>query len=169
MSERPSRVCSDGVGLVVDFLFHEGREAALFRGGRVPVDVVFLALGRGAVEVGDLHGVGGDRDDLVLAEFDGAAGVVDEAGDVGAEEVLAVTEADDERGVAAGGHDDVGLVRVHGEEGEGAFEALAGELHGLGEAAVGGVAPELVAVDVGQQRGRDLGVGFGAGRSRPCG
>ena len=47
----------DGVGLVVDFLLHEGREAALFRRGGVPVDLVFLALGGGAVEVGDLHGV----------------------------------------------------------------------------------------------------------------
>ena len=139
-SERPSRVCSDGVRLVVDFLFHEGREAALFGGRRVPVDVVFLALRGGAEEVGDLHGVGGDGDDLVLAQFDGAPGVVDEAGDVGAEEVLAFAEAHHERGVPARGHDDVGLVRVHGEQREGALEALAGKLHGLGQAAIGGVA-----------------------------
>ena len=130
-----------GVGLVVDFLFHEGREAALFRRGRVPVDVVFLALGGGAVEVRDLHGVGGDRDDLVLAEFHRAAGVVDEAGDVGAEEVLALAEAHDERGVAAGRDHHVGLVRVHGEQREGAFEPLAGKLHGLGQAAVGASPP----------------------------
>ena len=150
-----------GVRLVVDFLFHEGREAALFRGGRVPVDVVFLALGGGAVEVRDFHGVGGDRDDLVLAEFDGAPGVVDEAGDVGAEEVLALAEADDERGVPAGRDHDVGLVGVDGEQREGAFEPLAGKLHGPGEAAVGGVTAELVPVDVPEQGGRHFGVGLG--------
>ena len=39
----------------------------------------------------------------------GVAGVLDERGDVGAEEVLAVTETDDERRVAAGADDDVRL------------------------------------------------------------
>ena len=62
-------------------------------------------------------------DDLVLAELEGLAGVLDEGGDVGAEEVLAVAEADDERGVAAGADDDAGLVGVHGEQREGALEA----------------------------------------------
>ena len=40
------------------------------------------------------------------------AGVADERRDVGAEEVLAVAEADDERAVAPGADDDAGLVGV---------------------------------------------------------
>ena len=39
-----------------------------------------------------VYAVGGDRDDLVLAELEGVPGVVDERRDVGAEEVLAVAE-----------------------------------------------------------------------------
>ncbi len=53
---------------------------------------------------------------------------------------------------------------MYGEEGEGAFEALAGELHGLGEAALRGVALELVPVDVAQERGGNFGVSLGEER-----
>ncbi len=45
------------------------------------------------------------RDDLVLVELERLAGVLDERGHVGAEEVLALAEADDQRAVAARGHD----------------------------------------------------------------
>ena len=62
-----------------------------------------------AVEVGDDDRVGGERDDLVLAELERVARVVDERGDVGGEEVLALTEADDQRRVATGADDEVGL------------------------------------------------------------
>ena len=78
-----------------------------------------------AVEVGDLDALAGDRDDLVLAELEGLAGVLDERGHVGGEEVLAVTDAHHERGVAAGGDDPVGVLGVHGDEGERALEAAA--------------------------------------------
>ena len=65
--------------------------------------------------------LGGDRHDLVLAELERLAGVPDEGGDVGAEEVLAVAEADDQRAVAAGADDHAGLVLAcDGQQGEGA-------------------------------------------------
>ena len=67
--------------------------------------------------------VGRDRDDLVLADRERVAGVLDEGGDVGAEEVLALAQADHERRVAAGADDEPGLVLVHREQGEGALEA----------------------------------------------
>ena len=51
-------------------------------------------------------------------------GVPDEGGDVAAEEVLAVAEADDERAVAPGADDDAGAVGVHRQEGERALEPL---------------------------------------------
>src|SRR4029453_13489588 len=86
----PQKSLGDGGGLVGVFLSHEGAEAPLFGRSRVPVNVVFLAFSGSAEEVGDLHGVRGDGDDLVLAEFHGATRVVDEAGDVRAEEVFAV-------------------------------------------------------------------------------
>ena len=64
-------------------------------------------------------------DDLVLAELDGLAGVLDERRDVGAEEVLAVAEADDQRRVAPRADDDAGRVGVHGEQREGALQPAA--------------------------------------------
>ena len=51
--------------------------------------------------------------------------MADEGRDVGAEEVLALAEADDERAVAAGADDDAGAVGVDGEQGERALEPVA--------------------------------------------
>ena len=72
-----------------------------------------------------------------------------------------VAQAHHQRRVAAGSNDDVGLVRVDSQQREGALEALAGQLHGLGQAAVGDVPAQLVPEDVRQQRGSNLGVGLG--------
>jgi len=143
----------DGLRLVVDLLVHEGVEAALLRGGGVPVDLEGLAGDLGALEVGDEDRVRGDGDDLVLADLERLAGVVDERGDVGAEEVLPLAQADDERGVAARGDDGAGQVGVHGEQREGALELLRGLAHRLGEVAAG-------AVVLGELVGCDLGVGL---------
>ena len=65
---------------------------------------------------------GRDRDHLVLAELERLAGVRDERRDVGAEEVLALAEADDQRRVVPGADDDVGRVLVHGEQRERAVQ-----------------------------------------------
>ncbi len=93
----------DGVRLLEDLLAHEPVVAVLLGGRQVPVDVVRRALGGRAVEPGHLHAGPGDGHDLVLAELERLAGVLDERRDVGADEVLALAEPDDERGVAAGG------------------------------------------------------------------
>ena len=61
-------------------------------------------------------------DDLVLAELERLARVVDERGDIGGEEVLAHADADDERGVASRADDEVRLRAVDRQQGEGAFE-----------------------------------------------
>ncbi len=143
------------VRLVVDLLLHEGGVAALLGLGGIPGDLVGLAVGGGAVEVDDRVALGGDRDDLVLAQLERVAGVADERRDVAAEEVLAVAQAHDERAVAAGAHDDAGAVGVHGQQGEGALEPLHDVAHRGGEVAD----PVVLATD--ELRG-DLGVGLGA-------
>ncbi len=79
---------ADGLRLIVDLLVHERGEAALLRRGGVPVDLELLTGDDLAGEVGDDDRVRGDGDDFVLADLDGGARVVDERGDVGAEEVL---------------------------------------------------------------------------------
>jgi len=112
------------------------------------------SLGRVAVEVDDLDVVARDAHDLVLAELDRVAGVGDEGGDVGREEVLAVADAHDERGVAAGGDDLVGRDGVDRDQRERALEAADHGAHGLDEV---GAQIELAA----QQVRGDLGVGVG--------
>ena len=143
-----------GLRLIVDLLVHEGREAALLRRGGVPVDLELLTLDEVALRIRDRDLVRRDRHDLVLADLDGCAGVVDECGDVGAEEVLAFAEADDQRRVPAGGDDLTGSIGVNREQGERAFELIGGLAHRGGE-----VAGFLIVL--GQLGGGHLGVGLG--------
>ncbi len=104
---RPSRVSATACGCSLISLAMNDGVAALLGGSGVPVDVVPAALRRACPSKSVIvDRVRGDRDDLVLAELDRVAGVLDEGGDVGAEEVLALAEPDDERGVAAGADDD---------------------------------------------------------------
>ncbi len=116
-----------------------------------------------AVEGGDLDAVAAQLDDLVLAELDRVAGVRDERGDVGGEEVLALAAADDERAVAPRADDDVGDVGVHGDEREGAGEPAADHAHALGEVHAHG------RQHLGEQVGDDLGVGLGVERDAALG
>ncbi|MPM15727.1 hypothetical protein SDC9_62099 [bioreactor metagenome] len=145
----------DGLRLLEDLLAHEPVETALLGGGQIPVDVVALGLGRLAGEVGHLHPVGGDLHHRVLAEFEGLAGVLDERGDIGGEEVLPLAQADDQRGVAAGGDHPVGRPGVDGDQGEGALEPVDDGVQGVEQGR------PLGDLDTEQLRG-DLGVGLGA-------
>ena len=104
----PQQRVGDGARLLVDLLAHEPVVAVLLGGRQVPVDVVAATLGGRAVEVHDGDPVAGDRHDLVLAELQRLAGVLDERRDVGPEEVLALADADHQRRVAARGHHPVG-------------------------------------------------------------
>ena len=88
-----------------------------------------------AVEVGDRIAVGGDHHRLVLAEFDGVAGVFDEGRDIGADEHLAVANADYQRGRAPSGHDRPRLVGVGEHQCEMALEAAQDRQHGGSEVA----------------------------------
>ena len=76
-------------------------------------------------------------DHLVLAELDGSRVWAMNAATSEAEEVLALSDADDQRRVAAGADDDVRGVGVHGDQGERAVEPAADLPHRLGEVAAG--------------------------------
>src|SRR5690606_5125687 len=146
----------DRTRLFGDLLEHEVVIAALLRGGSVPVHVVFAHLGRGTVVVGDSDRVGPQLDHLVLAQFDGVAGVRDERGHVAGKEVLSVATADDQRGVAARGYHQSRVVFGDRDQGEGALKTAAHRAHSRTKVAV--VLSELLAEHVGD----DFGVGFGA-------
>ena len=142
----------DGVGLLVDLLEHERLVAALLGGRLVPVDVRDLALQRCAVGLQELHAVGPQHDDLAVLDELHVARVGEERGHGGAEELLAVAAADDERALLAGAHERARLVGAHRDERVVALELGVGGADGFGEAAAGHV--------VGDEVGDDLGVGL---------
>ena len=119
-----------GVGLLMDLLLHEGRPTVL--GGAIggEVDLVRLALNGVTRGVDDGHARRRDDHDLVLVDLDGAVRVLDEGQDVGAQEVLAVPQADDQRGGAAGRDDDVRGLGAQHQQGEGAVQLGGDSAHG---------------------------------------
>ena len=119
-----------GVRLLVDLLLHEGRPTIL--GGAVggEVDLVRLALDGVTRGVDDGHASSGDDHDLVLVDLNSAVGVLDEGQDVGAQEVLPIPQADDQRGGAAGRNDDVRGLRAEHQQGESTVELSGDGTHG---------------------------------------
>ena len=87
-------------------------------------------IGGGAVEVRDNHAAAGQLDDLVLPQLHGVAGVFDEGGDIGGEEVLAVADAHHQRGVAACRDDPVRVGDVDRHQRERALQAGHDRAHG---------------------------------------
>ncbi len=75
-------------------------------------------------------------DDLVLAQLDRLAGVLDERGHVAGQVVLARAPPDHQRRVAAGADDHAGRVGVDREQRERALEPPADPAHRLGERAL---------------------------------
>ena len=83
------------------------------------------------------------------------AGVGEEGGDRGGEELLALAAADDQRALLARADEQLGLVGGHGDERIVAAEPRVGLEHGLDEVVAGLDAAR-------DQVGDDLGVGLGA-------
>ena len=108
-----------------------------------------------AVEIGDPVTVGGDRDGLVLSELDRLAGVTDERGDIGADEHLALADADHQRRRAAGRDDGAWVVGVGEHQSEVALEAAQHSKYRGGE-----IACRLAVVIIaGDEVDGDFGVG----------
>ena len=136
-------------GLLVDLLEEEVLVAALVDVLGAPIHVMDAPVDELSAVV-NLDVVGGDRRDVAVLEVDEPVGVLEDGGDVGADHVLAVAEADDDGAAAAGGDD--GVLALE-EDGDGVGALDAGE--GLGDA-VDGAAGLL------EEVGEDLGVGLGA-------
>ena len=75
-----------------------------------------------AGEVADPVAVGGQHHGLILAEFDGVAGVFDECGHVGSHEHLALTHTDHQRGRTTGRHYRARIVGVGEDQREVALQ-----------------------------------------------
>ena len=104
---------------------------ALLSRGRIPIHGERAHLSGVPVEVGDDDLLRGQGHDLVLAQLEGIARVLDERGDVRREKVLALADTDDERRVPPGSHDEIGLTRIDRKEGERTFEPPADTAHRL--------------------------------------
>ena len=176
---------ADGAWLLVDLLEHEVLVAGFFCLDGVPLDALDLEGEWVVVEVGEADAGGGEDGDFAVLEEVDVAGVMEDAGDVGGEEELALTEADDGRRAHAGGDEGVGGVGGEDADGEGAGESLDGAADGFiegdgeGGGSVGGVgydglgfvggdgAVRRVGLEGGglyfilDEVGDDLGVGFG--------
>ena len=113
----------DGFWLLADLLGHEARPAALFRCRSVPGDLELLRIDRVSVEIGDRHGIRRDGHDLILADRDGATGVLDEGRDIRPKEVFSIPKPDHERRVAASADHDARLVFVQDQQGECAVQS----------------------------------------------
>ena len=154
---------ADGAGLLKDFLEHEVLVAALFRLDGIPEDALEGALDGVAVEVGELDALAGEDGHVAVGEEVEIAGVVEDAGDVGGDEVFAIADADDGGGSKAGDDDFVGVVGGEDAEGEGSGEALHGAADGVFEGnGVAGffVGGEFLLDEVGDDFGISLGYKF---------
>ena len=76
-----------------------------------------------------MDGVGGQEEDLVVVDLGSLLGEGDEGGDVTAQEVLALAQADDQWAGAPGRDDGRGGQVGDGQEREGALEASGNGLH----------------------------------------
>ncbi len=129
---------ADGAGLLVDFLEHEVLVAGFFGLDGVPGDALDFERDGGAFEVGEADAGGGEDGEFAVGEEVDVASVVEDAGDVGGEEVFALAEAEDGGRTEAGGDELVGLVGGEDADGEGSGEALDGAADGFFEGDRGG-------------------------------
>ncbi len=95
---------------------------------------------------------GVEHDDLAVFDVLHGAGLREEGGHGGGDELLALAAAHDQRALAARTHERFGLVEAHRDEREVAVQLGVGGAHGVGEVA---------RVVVGDQVGDHLGVGLG--------
>ena len=142
----------DRVGLLVDLLHHEGRIAAPLGRLLVPGDLLDLALERHAGPVGDLDAVGSDDDDVPVLDLHHRPRLLEEGGDRGGEERLALAETDDQRALLTSADQQVGVLDVHRDE-----RVVAAQ---IGERSANG-GRQIALVVALDQVGDDLGVGLG--------
>ena len=114
-----------------------------------------MAGGVIAVEVSNPVAVRSDHHGLILAEFDGIAGVGDERRDIGTQEHLPVADSDDQGRGTPSSHDGAGIVCMGEDQCEMAFKSAHDRQCRTDEIPGGGT----LAVGAGHQMHGDLGVG----------
>ena len=107
---------ADCLRLLIDLLEHEVLVAALLSCLSIPVDLKDLLRHRLAAAVRDLDGILRDDSELTIVEDVGAARARDDGRDIRRDEILALTDADDERVVLLRADELVRLSLAHEDE-----------------------------------------------------
>ena len=108
--------------LFVDFLLHEGRPSALGRAIRGKINLVFLQRNRMPIRADDRYSGSAHDNELILADFHRTIRVLDKIKDIRAEEVLSLTQANNQRRRSARGNDDIGRFGGQREQSKSALE-----------------------------------------------
>ena len=138
----------------MDLLHHEVRIAALFRGGHLPGDVLgdlFDPFTQGVIENG---AVCAEIHHVAVVEIDHLAGVLQNSGHVGGDEILALAETENQRAVFLHRQHSARAVHAQDSQSVAASHFFNGPLHGADQ-----VALQLVVVL--KQVGDDLRVRIG--------
>src|SRR6185437_12295959 len=109
---------ADGAWLLVDLFEHEVLVAGFFGLHGVPGDALGFERERRAVEAGEGDAGGSEDGEFAVGEEVDVAGVVEDAGDVGGEEVFAVTDAEHGGRAETRGDELVGFVGGEDANGE---------------------------------------------------
>ena len=115
---------ADSLRLLVDLLEHEVLVAALLGSFCIPVDLKDLLRHGLTAAIRDLDGILRDDGELAVVEDVRAARACDDGGDIRCDEVLALTDADDERVVLLCADELVRLSLAHEDERIRTFDAV---------------------------------------------
>ena len=85
---------------------------ALFRSRDLPIDVMVLFFDGQFHRIIDLHAVAAQNGDLAVLHIHDVARVLDKCRHIGGDEILALTEANEQRCVLARSIDMIGIVRA---------------------------------------------------------
>ena len=128
--------------------------AALFRRRELPGDVLGVLFQGLAVDVVEVHTVGGHLQQVAVVEVNHVPGVLENGGDVRGDVVAALAVAEDQGTVLFDADDGVGAVAAEDAQGVAALHPGHGPLDRLTEGAA-------AVIEVLDQVGHDLRVGLG--------
>ena len=106
----------------MDFLLHEGRPSALGRAICGKINLVFLQGNRVPIRTDHRYSGSAHDNELILADFHGAIRVLDKSKDIRAEEVLSLTQANNQRRRPARCNDDIGRIGGQHEQSKSSLE-----------------------------------------------
>ncbi len=129
LTHAPQHGIAHGARLLKNFFEHEMLVAAFFRHDGIPQNMGNLALDGASVEIGQMHAVGRQDGDVAIAQEEHVAGVAQDGGHVGRDEIFSVAQPDHHRRAHARRDDLVGIRTRDHAQGEDAVQVFHGAPH----------------------------------------